>query len=167
MHFWMSTLDILIEDYDISFEEVENLYSQSKQIGYHYLYTMAQVFKNVLRFKKGEREVAVTQMKEVINEISDANYITHTAAMGYLAEMYLEIEDVEQAQTILVEAENVMRNNFEEPQLVYKMRLRTLSAEIARRKKEYENAQNILQDVMNISQQTENLLLQCWVHGVE
>jgi len=126
---------------------------------YRYMIHMAEVYKAALKFQQGEKEKGVNQMGEVIRAIAEADLFCHTEAMTWLVEMYLELGDIEQAQSTLSQAEEFMSQKFEEPNIFFKAKIHLLRSEIARRKKEFEKAQNILKEVISISDETDNPLL--------
>jgi len=162
-HGYVAGIEIICGNYEKAMESVEKHLSLAQRINCHYQICLAKAYKAYVMFKRGEKEESTSLIKKVIESAAKQNYICTPLAMTYLAEMYLEMEDYEQAKMMLSKAEE-FNNSFEDPQKVTKARIRLLNAEIMRRKREFEQCQDTLQKILHIAEETENPLLRAWFH---
>ncbi|MFC1698611.1 protein kinase [Candidatus Omnitrophota bacterium] len=159
LYMFSAKLEILMHCHEKAVEDVDKLYNTTSKIGYSYLLTIAKGYRALFTFKRGEKESGLAQIKEVIAQAAEANFVTHTEFTGYLAEMYLELDDIAQAELAISQAEQFMEN-FEEPHSFAKARLHLLSCEVARRKRKFEDAQKTLEKVIAVSEETSNPFLE-------
>lgn len=156
--------EVLLHNYDRAMESAEKLYTLGQRTGSSYIIQQGEMFKAFLKFVQGKEEEGISQMKQAVERATESNLISAPEAMGFLAEMYIELGDFEQAQLILNRAEEFLNQKLEEAPVVSQARIYLLSSEIMRRKKEFEKAQNILKEVLEISEETDNPLLKGWFY---
>jgi len=161
---YRTRIEILLHSYDKAMESAEKLYTLGQRTGSSYIIQQGEMFKAYLKFVQGKREEGISQMKQAVERATESNLISTPDAMGFLAEMYIELDDIEQAQLILNRAEEFLNQKLEEAPVVSQARIYFLSSEIMRRKKEFEKAQNILKEVLEISEETDNPLLKGWFY---
>ncbi|MFC1631443.1 protein kinase [Candidatus Omnitrophota bacterium] len=161
---YRAKIEVSLHNYDNALQAVEKVYTLGKQTGSSYIIQQAEMIKAFLKFVQGNKKEGVSQMEHTVRGATESNFISAPEAMGFLAEMYIELDNIEQAQLILNRAEDFSKQKLDETPVVAQATIYLLRSEVMRKKKELEKAKSILNEVLKISEETDNPLLKGSFH---
>lgn len=163
---YVAGIETICGHYDKAIEAVEKFLLSSEKVMCHYQICVAKMYKAYLIFKRGDKKEGISSIKKVIVAVSEQNYICTPRAMSYLAEMYVDINELDKAEEMIVKTEE-FNKKFEEPHNMSQARILILKADILQKKKKYESCQDNISQVLKLSDDSENPLLKAWAYEMQ
>lgn len=158
LYIYMTRFFLLRKEYNEAEKWCNKLWSMSTQLSFSVLMNWARIYHGVILFEKGEKEKAISSLESAISVAKGQKYINLIDALYFLGGIYLNLGDVEKAQSLGIEALETNTKSFEKENVHSQVRIYRLLGEINQKKRKFEEAMNYLNKSLEIAEQIENPL---------